>query len=437
MLGHDSAAAINSQRPFKDLGFDSVAAVELRNSGSPPPPGSRPTATTAFDYDLDRASLIQLLELALAAGPSKGVAVRAQATDEPIAIVGMACRFAGEADLPSGWGWWRMAAMASPSSPTIAAGTSGASSTPTSRPAAIASPATPAKPASCTIPAKSGPAEFFGISPREALSMESRTGVAAPGSSWKLWRTPCWTTRGRWPQPDQPAPRRRHLPGLWERAGLPGQHGLGPHRLHPRAPGPTMAVHTACSSSCLGLAIHLASQALRQRRALAGAGRRCDRDGPPPSSSRGTPPARALAPDGRCRRSFAGEPWAPAGRGRRRAAPSSACRTREGTATHPGPPRWSRPASEPPRTAHPRSHRAQRSVARASDPRRRWRTPAATTTSTWSRRMAPELTLGDPIEARRSCSPPTVTVTRRSGRCGSARSSRTSATPRQRLAWAA
>ena len=63
--------------------------------------------------------------------------------------------------------------------------------------------------------------------------------------------------------------------------------------------GPAVTVDTACSSSLV--ALHLAAQALRQRRVLAGAGRRRDGDGAPRRPSWSSRRQRGLAPDGRCK----------------------------------------------------------------------------------------------------------------------------------------
>ncbi|HET6344222.1 MAG TPA: type I polyketide synthase, partial [Myxococcota bacterium] len=99
VLGHDSAAAIEPEKAFKDLGFDSLAAVELRNRLGAST-GVDLAPTVVFDYPSPAA----LAGYLLAAVGSKGVArptvIRTQASDEPIAIVGMACRYPGDIASP-------------------------------------------------------------------------------------------------------------------------------------------------------------------------------------------------------------------------------------------------------------------------------------------------------------------------------------------------
>src|SRR4029077_13987338 len=99
VLGHASAQEIEPARAFQELGFDSLAAVELRNRLDAIA-GLRLPATVVFDYPSSAALAEHLLAEATASGAAKQVALRAQASEEPIAIVGMACRYPGDVSSP-------------------------------------------------------------------------------------------------------------------------------------------------------------------------------------------------------------------------------------------------------------------------------------------------------------------------------------------------
>src|SRR5207248_2227831 len=115
VLGLDSSSAPDAQQGLRDLGMDSLMSIELRNRlqrsvGESLPP------TIAFDFPTIDALTDYLLEHvpALGAGTPEGPAaavaalpfVPAHGEAEPIAIIGIGCRFPGGSDTPQAY--WQM-----------------------------------------------------------------------------------------------------------------------------------------------------------------------------------------------------------------------------------------------------------------------------------------------------------------------------------------
>ncbi len=99
VLGHSSPQAIASERAFKELGLDSLTALELHNRLQDAT-GLRLPSTVAFDHPSPAVLGRHLLAAALGEGADAGIASVAVArTEEPIAIVGMGCRYPGSANL--------------------------------------------------------------------------------------------------------------------------------------------------------------------------------------------------------------------------------------------------------------------------------------------------------------------------------------------------
>jgi polyketide synthase 12 len=169
VLGHRSPEKIPLERVFQELGFDSLAAVELRNALESAI-GLRLPSTVVFDYP-SISQLSAYLSTRLLDGQSKTVAkvIASTRSDEPIAIVGMACRYPGGVDSPEAL--WKM----------VLEEVDAISAFPNDRGWDLDALYDPDPDRHGTTYVREGgfiedaadfDAEFFGISPREALAMD-------------------------------------------------------------------------------------------------------------------------------------------------------------------------------------------------------------------------------------------------------------------------
>ncbi|MGK8522863.1 SDR family NAD(P)-dependent oxidoreductase [Nocardia asteroides] len=173
VLGHDSPESVDPHKQFQKLGFDSLAAVELRNTLNTVT-GRRLPATLLFDFPSPAELAAHLrAELAGARPEESGPArQRTPRGDDPVVIVGMGCRFPGDVAGPEQL--WTL----------VADGRDAVTEFPGNRGwnPGIVDPAGGLGKSYVGVggfvhDADRFDAEFFGISPREALAMDPQQRV--------------------------------------------------------------------------------------------------------------------------------------------------------------------------------------------------------------------------------------------------------------------
>ena len=109
ILGLKKDAQLDSKKGLMSMGMDSLLAVEFRNrlkASLGPVHGKSLSPTLIFNHPTIHAITDYLLKeiLSQSAIPSVSKVKKQKTTDEPIAIIGMSCRFPGGAnDLDSFW----------------------------------------------------------------------------------------------------------------------------------------------------------------------------------------------------------------------------------------------------------------------------------------------------------------------------------------------
>ncbi|WP_443072633.1 type I polyketide synthase [Streptomyces sp. RPT161] len=259
VLGHSSADRMNPAHSFRELGFDSAMAVELVTRLKSAT-GLRMANTVLFDHPTPDRLAEHLA--AQSTGPATGGVSPepgAVEADEPVVIVGMACRFPGGVTSPEEL--WDL----------VSAETDAISEMPTGRGWAPDLLAT-GRPGGFLYDADRFDAALFGISPREAQAMDPQQRLALEVSWEAVERAEIAPSslHGSRTGVFVGAMAQDYGPRLKDSSGDAEGYlltGTSPSVLSGRIAyalglrGPALTVDTACSSSLV--ALHLAAQALR------------------------------------------------------------------------------------------------------------------------------------------------------------------------------